>query len=91
MLIDELTIDADEAMGPPKTPDQVADLYPGESFAGIDLEGSFKSALADSPLGDLRRTGSRWGSPRTATATTSATPSSTSPAAWWACCWATTA
>ena len=45
MLVDELTIDPDEAMGPAKTPDQVADLYPGETFAGIDLEGTVKSAL----------------------------------------------
>ncbi len=45
VLVDELTIAPDEAMGPPKTPDQIADLYPGETFTGIDLEGSIESAL----------------------------------------------
>ena len=45
VLVDELTIAPDEAMGPPKTPDQIGDLYPGETFTGIDLEGSIESAL----------------------------------------------
>ncbi len=45
VLIEDLEIDAEEATGPAKTPDQVKDLYPGADFPELDLGGKFEDAL----------------------------------------------